>query len=460
MAVAGASFAMRAGTVHAVVGENGAGKSTLASILAGFVRPDAGRIVWRGTALPLGDPQGCAGRGIAMVHQHFKLVPAFTVEENLALARLRHGGALARVRERSALALGLAEELGWSVAPDARVEDLPVGVRQRLELLKALAETSEVLVLDEPTATLSESEVQELFRVVRALRERGTLVVLIAHKIREVLEIADVATVLRRGEVVGTLSGGELDPHALAELMVGEMPAWTPAKGGEVHEGLVVEGLRVNREDGSLALDGVSLRVGRGEIVAVGGVDGNGQVELAESVAGVRPTQVGHVRWPGGFPRVGYLPQDRQHDGLALSMSVEENLQVGERGLGWGPFLNRRRVRAWAGALVERFDVRTRSLRTPARLLSGGNQQKLVVARALDGEPDLVVAVNPTRGLDVRAARFVHDRLIEARVRGAAVLLISSDLDELGALADRVAFLSSGRLTEGWGAASVVGGGA
>ena len=452
---------MRAGTVHAVVGENGAGKSTLASILGGFVRPDAGRALWKGAPLPLGEPDGCARAGVAMVHQHFKLVPAFSVEENLALARLRHGGAMARVRERATVALKLADTLGWPVVAGARVDSLSVGVRQRVELLKALAEASELLILDEPTATLSESEVQELFSVIRALRDQGALVVLVAHKIREVLEIADAVTVLRRGEVVGTLYGDALEPQALAELMVGEMPPWLGGIGeSAVGEGLTVEGLRVLRENGSLALDSVSLRVGRGEIFAVGGVDGNGQVELAEAVAGVRSWAKGTIRWPGVEPRVGYLPQDRQHDGLALGMSVEENLQVGERDLGWGPFLDRRRLRAWASELVSRFDVRTSSLATPVRMLSGGNQQKIVVARVLDGEPDLVVAVNPTRGLDVRAARFVHERLVEARARGAAVLLISSDLDELGALGDRVAFLSGGRLTEGWDAASVVGGGA
>lgn len=460
IALAGATFEMRAGTIHAVVGENGAGKSTLASIVSGFVVPDAGRVSWNGAPLPLGEPDGCAAAGVAMVHQHFKLVPAFTVRENLALARLRQGGAMARVQDRSTVALELAESLRWSVDPDARVESLPVGVRQRVELLKALAEGSEVLILDEPTATLSETEVQELFRVVRALRDRGTLVVLIAHKVRELLQIADSVTVLRSGAVVGTLEGDALDPQALAELMVGEMPPWVGRAVATTSEGMTVAELRVVRVDGSVALDGVSLEVRRGEIMAVGGVDGNGQVELAEAVAGIRAAASGALRWSGGEPRVGYLPQDRQHDGLALGMSVVENLQVGERGLGWGPFLDRRRVRAWASDLVGRFDVRTRSLDAPVRMLSGGNQQKVVVARALDGDPDLVVAVNPTRGLDVRAARFVHERLLEARARGAAVLLISSDLDELGALGDRVGFLSRGRLTEGWDAAAVVGGGA
>lgn len=461
VALDGISQTMDAGTVHAIVGENGAGKSTLASIAAGFLAPDSGEVLLDGEPLPLAHSAACRALGVAMVHQHFKLVPAFSVEENLALPQLHGLAEPARVSRRAARALALAQELGWPLDARARVGDLPVGTRQRIEVLKALAEDARVLILDEPTAALSEREVADLLGLVRDLRDRGSLVVLIAHKVREVLEVADQVTVLRAGRLVTTLAAHALNPSALADLMVGELPRWEPKPGHRSGDGVRASGLTVRRDGGSAAIQDLDLDVRCGEILGIGGVDGNGQVELAEALVGVRASE-GRLEWSGPPRTVGYIPQDRRHDGLALGMSVQDNLLIeGHRhaALCLGPFFVSGRVRAWARSLMEKYEVRAESEAVGVDTLSGGNQQKVVVGRVLESHPTLLVAVNPTRGLDVRAARFVHRMLLEARDGGAAVLLVSSDLDEIGVLADRVGFLSGGRFTEGWDAASVVGGG-
>lgn len=436
------------GEIHAVLGENGAGKSTLMGVLSGFVSPDAGSVAIDGHPAPLGDPFRTRQAGVSMVHQHFTLVPAFTVRENLALAAV---DSLVSVHPENLAepALRRAAELSWTLEPESRVRDLPVGVRQRVEILKALTNEARVLIFDEPTAVLSADEVDDLFRVLRALKDQGKTVVLIAHKLAEVMAIADRVTVLRRGRFVATATIDAVDAPTLAEWMVGSAsyvaPRASVVANGQSGGALEVDQVHVVGDRGEMAVRGVSITIEPGEILGIGGVDGNGQVELAEALAGVRSPQSGTIVGVG--ERVAYIPQDRQTDGLALSMSILDNLLIeGHRqaDLRWGPLLFGGRIRSWARELIERFDVRIGKVTDPVSTLSGGNQQKVVVARCLDQTPDLLIAVNPTRGLDIQATRFVHDQVREAAKQGAKVVLFSTDTDELAELADRKLTMASG----------------
>mgnify|MGYP000951425865 CR=1 FL=1 len=443
------------GEVHAVLGENGAGKSTLMQVVAGFLLPDEGTVTLEGKSLPLGHPIASRAAGVEMVHQHFMLVPAFTVEENLALARL---GSLAGTLDTARLAqpaLDFARELGWSLDPKTRTGGLPVGIQQRVEILKALSGDAPVLIFDEPTAVLTPDEVDDLFRVLRRLRDRGKTILLIAHKLAEVMAVADRVTVLRRGHFVATAPIGEVNERRLATWMVGDLP--TAIQPLDVPLGpvlleardLVVLGDR--REE---AVGGIGLEVRGGELLGIGGVDGNGQVELAEALVGIRPLRSGQIerrsRDPKTAATVGYIPQDRQADGLALTLSIFDNLMIAgtdRPGLRRGPLLRIGAARQWADRVVERFQIKIGGLSDPVSGLSGGNQQKVVVGRTLDAIPDVIVAMNPTRGLDIRATDFVHQTLLDAARAGAAIVLISTDLDELAALASRTVFMSRGRWT-------------
>lgn len=450
LALDGVSAEFREGEVHAVLGENGAGKSTLMGVLGGFVAPDSGDARLDDRPLPLGDAAKCRRAGIELVHQHFMLVPAFSVEENLQLARLK----------RTTTSPDLPKRLGWQVSGASITRDLSVGEKQRLEIVKALETDAKVMIFDEPTAVLAREEVEELFGLLRRLRDDGRIVILIAHKLSEVLAIADRVTVLRRGQVVASASRSEVDERTLAEWMVGELPPRKAISSAEpVGEAiLTVRDLRVQGDRGELAVRGVDLQVRAGEVVGVGGVDGNGQVELAEAIAGVRPSVSGTMTGPD---TVGYIPQDRQMDGLALGLTIYENLLVGgyqRPELISGPFLRPTAIRKWTERLVASFDIRIGKMSDPVGSLSGGNQQKVVVSRTLDRHPKLIVAVNPTRGLDFRSASFVHDQLRLAAVNGAAILLISTDLDELFALSDQAFFLTRGELLTAQDARSVVGG--
>jgi general nucleoside transport system ATP-binding protein len=463
LALDNVSASFEAGEIHAVLGENGAGKSTLMHVLAGFSVPDSGSVEFDGVNVPFGRPIDCKRLGIGMIHQHFTLVPAFTVEENLALARLSGFGALDR-SELAKAAMDQAASLGWKIEPAARTSQLPVGAQQRIEILKTLSGDVKIAIFDEPTAVLGPAEVEDLFRVLRELKRAGKVVILIAHKLAEVMAIADRVTVLRRGKVVAESAIEQVSPTILAEWMVGELPAPLQSEiKVPTSLGLAVHGVTAVGDRGEVALKEIDLYARRGEILGVGGVDGNGQVELAEVLAGVRPFE-GRVEWEGregGASRIAYIPQDRQNDGLAVSMSVEDNLLIeGHRrpALTRGPFINLRTVRAWSDSLIDRFDIKVASRKDPVSSLSGGNQQKVVVARALDERPDLLVAVNPSRGLDVKATEYVHRRILEARDQGAAVVLISTDHDELAALASRTVYLSGGQIVEGAGAEAVVGG--
>jgi simple sugar transport system ATP-binding protein len=447
------------GEIHAVLGENGAGKSTLMSVLAGFVEPDHGSVVLDKREIPLGRPFECKRLGIEMIHQHFTLVPAFSAAENLALARLPGVFSLARTDVRIGASVEAAKRLGWRIPEGDSVQEVSVGDRQRLEILKALGGDARVIVFDEPTAVLAPAEVEDLFRVLRVLRDEGKIVVLIAHKLAEVLSIADRVTVLRRGELQATAKRSDVTAELLAQWMVGEMPSRAPEE--PTHRGEVVlslRDLRVVGDRGEESVRGVSLEIRAGEICGIGGVDGNGQLELAEAIVGVREVASGTLQRPES---VGYVPQDRQSDGLALNLSVAENLLVGgyrRPTLTRGPMLRLRAIREWASQLVRDYEVRPADADLRARSLSGGNQQKVVVARELDREPQLLVAVTPTRGLDIRAAQAVHDRLRLAARGGAAVLLITTDLDELFSLAGETFFINGGQLLRAEDAQSLLGG--
>lgn len=460
------SITFRPGQIHAVLGENGAGKSTLVGILAGFVRPDEGSVSLNGVPLPLGQPFECRRRGIAMVHQHFTLVPAFSVAENLALAQLPTLARPLDVAQLAAPSLEKGRALGWELDPQQPVSQLSVGEQQRVEILKALGVASEVVIFDEPTAVLSPDEVLELFRVIRQLRDSGKIVVVIAHKLSEVYALADQVTVLRRGHWIATDALANVSEAQLATWMVGDVPP-APTRVAEISTspGVSAEAVVVAGDRGETAVNGVSFEVRRGEVVGFAGVDGNGQVELAEALAGLRVPMAGELRFEGRpidarTVRIGYVPQDRQHDGLALNMSVQENLLVrAERrpDLVTSGWLRLRAIANWAKELIRRFAIKVESPRDRVGGLSGGNQQKVVVARALDQMPELLVLVNPTRGLDIRATQYVQEQVLAARDAGTAVALFSTDLDEIQLLSDRVFVLSRGRISAGLTANSLVG---
>ncbi|EKP95801.1 ABC transporter ATP-binding protein [Thermaerobacter subterraneus] len=458
------SFAVRRGEIHAIVGENGAGKSTLMKILAGLYEPDAGEVRLEGRPVRLRGPRHAAQLGIGMVHQHFMLVPRFTVTENVVLgsepgsaARLDLAAARARVAE-------LARRYHLDVDPDARVAGLSVGQQQRVEILKVLYRGAQLLILDEPTAVLVPQEVEELFRHLRELRQQGKTVLFISHKLDEVLAIADRITVLRRGRVIGTVEAREATKPHLAEMMVGRPvlfhldrpappPQQEPAPLLSLQDVTCVEGSRTVLED-------IRITVYPGEIYAIAGVEGNGQAELVQVVTGLRPVTRGRVEifgrdasgWSVARRRaegVAVIPEDRHRQALVLPMTLWENAMLGShRDRTWrrGWFYHPRSIRERVARYVARYDVRTPSLDVPAAALSGGNQQKLILARELERQPRLIVAAQPTRGLDVGAIEFVWGQLLAARARGLGILLISADLEEILALADRVGVLVRGRL--------------
>ena len=451
------------GQIHALLGENGAGKTTLMNVLFGLTQPDEGEILIDGQPQRLGSPSHAIQAGIGMVHQHFMLVPVFTVAENVTLGmeRTRALGLLDRRRTRRDVR-ELSEQYGLQVNPDAVVEDLPVGVQQRVEIVKALLREANVLILDEPTSVLTPGETEELFRIMRDLRAGGRSIVFISHKLKEVQEIADIITVIRRGQVVGQRPPTASDAE-LASLMVGRSVQLRvtkpPASPGEVC--LDVQDLTVAGDEGRPALDAVSFQVRAGEILGVAGVQGNGQTELCEALLGLLPAAGGSVRLEGrdltrATPRqrlragIGYIPEDRQEDGLVAGFSVADNLVLdvyNEPAYSSGIALNLGTIHKTATERVADFDIRTTSIATPVGTLSGGNQQKVILAREIGRDIRLLVASQPTRGLDVGSIEFVHRRIVEERDQGVAVLIISSELDEIYALSDRVAVMYEGKIT-------------
>ncbi len=456
-------FDLLPGEVHALLGENGAGKSTLMNILYGLYTPDEGRIVLHGSPIDLGSTKAAIEHGIGMVHQHFMLIPVMTVAENIVLASeprrsgilLDYDAARRRVREFS-------DRYGLAVDPDARINRITVGQQQRVEILKALYRGAEILILDEPTAVLTPQEAKELFEIIRSLKEQGKSIIFITHKLNEVLEIADRITTVRRGKVVDTIPGAGATEEGLARMMVGREVLLrvekTPGHPGDPL--LRVENLSVFDDRGLETVREVSFEVRGGEILGLAGVDANGQSELIDAIAGLRHVASGRVELGGvdvtnasarhvldtGF---GHIPEDRHRRGLVLPFTLAENLALhayrsapnSRRG-----FLQLRNMLERAVRLLKEFDVRGGSPTTPAGALSGGNQQKVVLAREIDGDPKVLIAAQPTRGLDVGAIEFVHRRLVEQRDAGRAVFLVSLELEEILSLSDRILVIYEGRI--------------
>jgi len=448
---------LRTGEVHALIGENGAGKSTLMRVLYGMYPAEEGRIFVRGKEAKIGSPRDAIALGIGMVHQHFVLVDPFTVTENIILGDEQE--AVLDMSEAQGRVAELADSYGFRVDPAAVVEDLSVGEEQRVEILKALYRGVEILILDEPTAVLTPGESKELFGNLRELQQAGKSIVFISHKLDEVMEIADRITVLRRGKVVGEARPADTSKSKLAEMMVGRPVLFSLDK-PVVTVGEPV--LRVEGLSGEGKLNGVSLEVGAGEILGVAGVEGNGQRELAEALIGLRHPSAGAIVLNGEDitghavedirnAGVAYIPEDRHEQGLVLDMTLWENAVLGRHDdadfSGRMGVLFIRKIKDLASRLVKLFDVRTRSIEVNASTLSGGNQQKLILARELETDPKLLIASQPTRGLDVGAIEFVWRQILEQKAAGRAVLLISAELDEIYALSDRIVTLYEGRIT-------------
>jgi simple sugar transport system ATP-binding protein len=452
-AVDDVSLSLKSARIYALLGENGAGKSTLVSIISGFTPPDTGEILLFGESLPLGRPDLVSQLGIEMVHQHFMLVPELSVAENFALGALNGRQGPIRTEQLAKGAQGVCESLGWEIDLNTPVRRLSVSSQQRVEIAKALAKNPKVLILDEPTAVLNESEVAELFRILRQLRERGVTIVLIAHKLKETLQIADHFFVLRKGQLMLSAERGEVDAKRLAEAMTGRESLFEAYGAGPILENApeaVVDRICVETDRGFAIIRDLSFTLRAGEVLGIGGVDGNGQVELAEALAGVRSLKAGRITFPKGS--VTYIPPDRRAEGLALEMDVGENLSIeGYQNplFRSGPILNVPALRNRAESLVDQFSIKTSSLKQPVGMLSGGNQQKVVVARALAENPVAVVACQPTRGLDFGSAHYVRSKLREAANEGAMVVLFSSDWDELKEISDRILIISKGQLLEG-----------
>jgi general nucleoside transport system ATP-binding protein len=455
-------FDLAKSEVHALLGENGAGKSTLMNILYGLYHPDEGEIHLSGQPVQITSPRDAIDRGVGMVHQHFMLIPVMTVAENIVLATEPRRGPLLDLDAAEERVRKLSQQFGLAVTPEARIESTTVAQQQRVEILKALYRGAEILILDEPTAVLTPQEAQELFEVIRALKAEGKSIIFISHKLNEVLEIADRVTVLRRGRTVETVPREGATEAGLARLMVGREVLLRvekkPAEPGEPL--LVVEDLRVLDDRDLEAVRGISFEVREGEIVGIAGVDGNGQTELIDALTGLRRIADGGLKVGGKEltrsnardsldAGVGHIPEDRQLRGLVLDFSLAENIALHdyreEPESKWG-WLFPKRLIARARKLLEEFDVRGGGPQTPAASLSGGNQQKVVVAREVSRDPRVLVAAQPTRGLDVGAIEFVHRRLVQERDKGRAILLVSFELDEILSLSDRILVIYEGRI--------------
>ena len=456
------SLTVNAGEVVALLGENGAGKSTLLKAVFGLIKPDSGEIKIGGTPIVFGDTAGVISRGVGMVHQHFQLVPVMTVAENLILGDEPKRGIFINQKAAHDEIIALSKRYGLEVDPDAVIEDLPVGMQQRVEILKALRKDVKLLILDEPTAVLTPQEIDELLVVIRNLANSGVGIVLITHKLHEVMAVADRVVVLRGGKLVGTTSPKETDEAGLAQMMVGRSVVLqvnrTEAKRGGVV--LEVKGLQVRDDRKILSVKGVDLALHKGEILGVAGVEGNGQRELVEAICGMRHREAGEVLINGVATKdmhphavheagISHIPEDREKHGLVANYTIADNLVLNQFdqapfAKGWIRDLNE--IAKNAIATVAKFDIRTPSAFNTAGSLSGGNKQKVVVARELSEELPVLVAAQPTRGVDVGSIEFIHNQLISARDKGAAVLLVSAELDEILSLSDRIAVMSDGKI--------------
>lgn len=451
------------GEVHAILGENGAGKSTLMNVLYGLYRPTSGTIAINGREVVLTSPKHAIELGIGMVHQHFMLIQPFTVTENIVLGVEPKKGIVLDKAEARKRVVELSEKYGMKVDPDAKIEDISVGMQQRVEILKVLYRGADTLILDEPTASLTPQEIDELMEIIRNLTADGKSVILITHKLKEITACSDYCTIIRAGKYIQTVKVGEVDENKLAALMVGRDVNFVvdkqEQKPGET--ALEVKDLHAKDYRDVEILKGLNLNVRKGEIVGLAGVDGNGQTELVEILTGLKKAESGQITMLGQdvfnkTPKeifdagISSIPADRQKHGLILDFSIEDNMIL--QHFDKEPFskkgiLNRKEIRANATELMEKFDVRPRkSEAKPAGTLSGGNQQKVIIAREVTNDKDLLIAVNPTRGLDVGAIEFVHKYIVEQRNKGRAVLLVSFELDEIMSLSDRIEVIFDGQI--------------
>ena len=449
------------GEIHAILGENGAGKSTLMNIVYGLLQPDSGEILVDDQTVKIYEPSDAIKHGIGMVHQHFMLIPVFTVAENIALGREKSKFGIMSLAEIKTKIKKLSDEFKFDINPDAIIEDLPVGVQQRVEIVKALMYDAKVLILDEPTAVLTPQETDELLNVMKVLKSKGTSIIFITHKLREVKEVADKITIIRLGKVVGTQLPTATQEE-LANLMVGRQVDLAPNKtvlnpGSNVLE---INNLNIFNDAGRKVVNNLSLNIRAGEIVAIAGVQGNGQSELARALLNLEKHSSGSIKLDGREIQgstvrdslragIAYIPESRELDGLISTFTIKENLILDVHDLepvASSGQLNRAYIEKNATTLVKEFDVRTQSIEDPSSSLSGGNKQKVVLARELSREVKLVVAAQPTRGLDVGSIEFVYEKLLAERANKKAILLISSELDEVMELADRIAVIYKGEI--------------
>lgn len=453
---------IQAGEIHALLGENGAGKTTLMNCVYGVYHPDGGKIIWKGKEVEIHQARDAINLGIGMVHQHFMLVPPLSVTENVILGLPSPREPLLDLHSAEAEIRKSAGRYHLNVDPKAKIWDLPVGIQQRVEILKALYRQAELLILDEPTAVLTPGEVEELFQVLKTLTTFGLSIIFISHKLEEVMTICDRITVLRDGQVVQTVQKSETNARELAKMMVGRevFLKFEKAKANLGEVVLAVEHLSALDTRNLPAVKNVSFEVRRGEILGIAGVDGNGQPELAEVIAGMRQANAGKVKILGQDAtnktpldilklNVSFIPPDRQHMGLLMDFSISENLigkSFWKAPYSAGGMLQRKAIDGYVQQAITEFDIRTTGADLKAKLLSGGNQQKVVLARELIHKPDLIIASQPTRGLDIGATEYVHRQMLEARSAGSAILFISTELEEVLSLSDRIAVMYEGQI--------------
>ncbi|MEC3886023.1 ATP-binding cassette domain-containing protein [Halobacillus litoralis] len=453
---------VKKGEIHALLGENGAGKSTLMNVLFGLYQPERGEIRVRGEKVNITDPNVANAQGIGMVHQHFMLVDTFTVTENIVLGSEPKKAGTVNLKHAEEQVRELSERYGLNVDPKAKIRDISVGMQQRVEILKTLYRGAEILIFDEPTAVLTPQEIKELIDIMQSLVKEGKSIILITHKLKEIMEVCDRCTVIRKGQGIGTVDVSETNPTELASLMVGRDVNFSTEKTkAEPKESyLSIKDLRVKDVRGVEMVKGLNLQVRAGEIVGIAGVDGNGQSELIEAITGLRRSESGTIRLHDKeitnlTPRkvtqsgVSHIPQDRHKFGLVLDFPIGENMVLQsyhQKPYSKKGVMNFKNIYQKAKDLIAEYDVRTPDAYTPARALSGGNQQKAIIGREVDRSPDLIIAAQPTRGLDVGAIEFIHKKLIEERDKGRAVLLLSFELDEIMNLSDRIAVMFDGRI--------------
>lgn len=453
---------LKKGEIHALLGENGAGKSTLMNVLFGLYQPEQGEIKVKGESVKITDPNVANDLGIGMVHQHFMLVDTFTVTENIILGKETTKGGVIDIKTAEEEVRKISERYGLSVDPQAKISNISVGMQQRVEILKTLYRGADILIFDEPTAVLTPQEIKELIQIFKTLIKEGKSIILITHKLKEIMEVCDRVTVIRKGKGIGTVNVNETNPTELASLMVGRDVVFKTEK-TEAHPSenvLEISGLNVKDSRGVQSIKDLGLTVRAGEIVGIAGVDGNGQTELIEAITGLRKADSGSVKINGKevlnlTPRkitesgLAHIPQDRHKHGLVLNYSIGENIVLQsyyKQPYSKAGVMNFKKIYDKARSLISEFDVRTPSEYTPARALSGGNQQKAIIGREVDRNPDILIAAQPTRGLDVGAIEFIHKRLIEQRDNGKAVLLVSFELDEIMNVSDRIAVIYEGEI--------------